>query len=101
MSVTNSVKEYLKNTRMKHLIYLALILQLSACSESEEPKFCFECSTFIVTTSPTGYYNEETVEFEECGKTDADADRIEAEGTSQTNEGPNTIIKETTCTKKN
>lgn len=85
---------------MKHLIYAALIILVSACSESEDPKFCFDCTVFTITTSPSGYYNEETETVEHCGKTDAEANAIENEGTSERNEGANTIIMTTTCTKQ-
>lgn len=84
---------------MRYLIILSLLV-FSSCGKDEDPKFCFECVEFTVTTSPTGYYNEETVTTEQCNKTDAEADAIEMDGTTQFNEGPNTIVKTTTCTKK-
>lgn len=84
---------------MKYLAVLSLLF-LASCGKDEDPKFCFECVEFTITTSPSGFYDEETVTTEQCGKTDGDAAAIENEGTFERNEGINTIIKTTTCTKQ-
>jgi hypothetical protein len=84
---------------MKYMAVLSLLL-FASCGKDEDPTFCFECVEFTITTSPSGFYDEETVTTEECDKTDGDAASIENEGTFERNEGINTIIRTTTCNKQ-
>jgi hypothetical protein len=64
--------------------YLICLMALILISCSKDDTYCFECTTQIVVVQLNGGPLEsETTRVRYCGKTDEDAESIEAAGTSR------------------